>query len=211
MQSGASHGGGHRIGVGVGQGGQVVVFDEDPIVQPHAMVDSAPAAHGVFLESPPPGRGFAGVQDAGAGALQKADVAGGGRGDAGEALHEIQGHPFCREQGPRGADDFEQGGAGWAGLPVVDASEDPSVGGKFPESHFGEFKPRHGQRFAGVHPGRGFGVGGDAGQTGGVAGSEVFLEGLDNGHPNQLGIQSLHAARLQESRSGAQSAKRFNP
>jgi hypothetical protein len=54
-------------------------------------------AHGLLLELAEPGRGLAGVEDARAGALDRAHVPGGERRDAREPAQEVQRHTLGRE------------------------------------------------------------------------------------------------------------------
>ena len=85
-EAGEFYGLGERAG-----GGDVVVFDEDVLAEGGAVVHAAAAAHGVFLECAPAGCGLARIDDAGGGAGEGIRVAARLRGDAGEALNEIEG------------------------------------------------------------------------------------------------------------------------
>jgi hypothetical protein len=84
-------------------GGDVVVLDQDAVVERHPMVAPAAAAHRVLLERPPAGRGLARVDDVGAGAAHRFDVAAGERGDARQPLHEVQRRPLGFQDPERAA------------------------------------------------------------------------------------------------------------
>ena len=147
-KAGELHGLGERAG-----GGDVVVFDEDVFAEGRAVVHAAAAAHGVFFERAPAGRGLAGVDDAGGGAGDGVGVAARLRGDAGEALDEIEGGALGGEERRGGAGNGENLGA------VFDAV---AVGG-------GEFRLQ-----------RGIDAGEDGGGDVDAAEREV-LAGLDEG------------------------------
>ena len=90
----------------------MVVFDEDGVEQAGAMVAAAAAVDGVFFESAPAGRCFAGVVNAGGGAFDAADVLARERGDSGQAADEIQQRPFAGEHVAGGAGEFGEATAG---------------------------------------------------------------------------------------------------
>ena len=90
-RTGTLDGGGDGVRLLVAQGSEMVVLDENEIVEADAMIASAPAGDGVFLEAPPAGRGLARVENLGARATNRLDELRGERGDAGEALNKIEG------------------------------------------------------------------------------------------------------------------------
>ena len=112
-EAGELHGLGERAG-----GGDVVVFDEDVLAEGGAVVHAAAAAHGVFLECAPAGCGLARIDDAGGGAGEGIRVAARLRGDAGEALNEIEGGALGGEERCSGAGDGENLGAVFDAVPV---------------------------------------------------------------------------------------------
>ena len=96
----------HHVGQRLFQGGarlQVVVLDEDAVGQVQAMVVAAAHANAVLVQKPVSRRGFAGIDDAGAGAGHGAHIMVGGGGDAAHALHEVQGGAFGPQNGGGGA------------------------------------------------------------------------------------------------------------
>ena len=95
--------------VGQGNGGEVVVFDQQAIVKPHAVVDAAAGAYGIFFQKPPAGSGFAGVVNAGGGAGGRQNVSVSEGGNAGEALEEVEDDALGGEERAHGAADFEDG------------------------------------------------------------------------------------------------------
>ncbi len=76
----------------------MVVLDQHARREVHPVIGAAPRAHGVLLEHAPAGERLAGVEDLGAGALHRVDVARGDRRDAGQVLHEIQSDALGRQQ-----------------------------------------------------------------------------------------------------------------
>ena len=68
----------------------VVVLDQDRVIEPEAMVETAAAAHGIFLQRAQARRGLAGAADPHVGAGGVADIIGGQRRDAGEAADKVQ-------------------------------------------------------------------------------------------------------------------------
>ena len=76
----------------------MIVLDQHGFAQSAAVVPAAAAAHGVFFQPPPAGRGLAGVEDAGFRVGHQIDVLPRQRGDAREASQQIQQRPFGGEQ-----------------------------------------------------------------------------------------------------------------
>ena len=64
------------------------------------MIHAAAASDGILFESPPAGRGFAGVVDPRFGTRRLVDELARERGDPGEVAEEIQDRPFANEQVP---------------------------------------------------------------------------------------------------------------
>src|SRR5690606_16866171 len=91
--------------------GNVVVLDEDGVEQADAMVHAASCAHGIFLERAEPGRGFARVDDCGAGAGDGIDIATCQRGDAAQTTDEIECDALRRQQRAGAAADTGDPGA----------------------------------------------------------------------------------------------------
>jgi competence ComEA-like helix-hairpin-helix protein len=81
----------------VGQGRQVVVFDEDRVVEPHAVVPASPHANRVFVEQTPARHRFSRVVDAAAGAGHGVYKSAGGGGHARHPAEKVEHHPFGRE------------------------------------------------------------------------------------------------------------------
>ena len=68
---------------------QMVVLDEERLAEVEPVIGPAAAADGVLLEIAQAGRGLAGVQQRGTGAVQLGDAAGGQRCDPGEAAEQV--------------------------------------------------------------------------------------------------------------------------
>ena len=94
---------------GEGNGGEVVVLDQQAVIEAHAMVQPAAATDGVLFQQAVAGGGFAGVIDAGSCALDGIDEATGLGGDAGEALDEIEDDALSGKQRTERAGDQGQG------------------------------------------------------------------------------------------------------
>src|SRR5690348_4507282 len=101
--------GADRIGDAAGRG-NVVFLDQDRVVETHAVVVTAAAAHGVFLGEAQTRNGLAGVEDLRAGAGDRIGVAARHRGGAGKGLQEIERVPLARHQRARVAFHFAQHG-----------------------------------------------------------------------------------------------------
>ena len=82
-------------------GGQMVVFDEQAVIQAHAVVMPPTGEDGVFVEEAQTGHGFAGVEDLSGGALDAADKFLREGGDAAHALEKIQDHALGGEERAR--------------------------------------------------------------------------------------------------------------
>ena len=104
----ALDGGGDGIRFFAVQCGKVIVLDEHHIEQAEAMVVSAAARDGVFLETPPAGRGFARVQNLRVSSFDGLDELRGQRGDAGKPLDEIQRDALGAQNGAGRAGNFQQ-------------------------------------------------------------------------------------------------------
>jgi hypothetical protein len=97
-------GGFFRAGNGAGEiveraeEGEVVVLEHDAVEETEAVIPATAAGHGVFFQHAPAGRGLARIQEAGAGFAEGVGVAAGLGGDAAEALEEIEGYAFGREE-----------------------------------------------------------------------------------------------------------------
>ena len=61
--AGARNGGGDGVRLFIPQRGEVVVLDENHVEQANAMIFPAAAGDGIFLKTPPAGRGFARVEN----------------------------------------------------------------------------------------------------------------------------------------------------
>ena len=68
---------------------QVVFFDENCVVEAHAMTDPTPTADSVLFQDPETGGGFSGVQDPRARALDRLGIFRRPGGDSREALKKI--------------------------------------------------------------------------------------------------------------------------
>ena len=67
------------------------------VEEAEAVVDAAAHGDGVFVQGTEAGDGLAGVEDAGAGSGDRVDECAGERGDAAEALEEVEGGAFAGE------------------------------------------------------------------------------------------------------------------
>ena len=72
--------------------GDVIVLDEKAGGEIDAVIGAAAAEHRVFLEGPHAGHGFARIEHAGVGALNRVGVFARERGDAAEVLQQIENH-----------------------------------------------------------------------------------------------------------------------
>jgi hypothetical protein len=68
----------------------VVLLDQDRVVETGAVVLSPARHHGLLLEDAQARRGLAGVEDPGAGALDRANEPGGEGGDARQVSEEVE-------------------------------------------------------------------------------------------------------------------------
>ena len=86
----------------------VIVLDENAGGEIDAVIGSPAAEDGVFFKGPHAGDGFARVEHAGAGALNRVSIFTGERGDAAEVLQQVEDHALATEQDARVvADDGE--------------------------------------------------------------------------------------------------------
>src|SRR5262249_58387291 len=99
------------FGGGGGQGGEVFLLEKDWVKKPKPWVWPPAAAHRVLLEAAPARRRLPSVQDANARSFHRRDEARRQRGDSGQALDEVEGHAFRREQGAGGAGHASEHGA----------------------------------------------------------------------------------------------------
>ncbi len=76
---------------------KVVVLDEHGVVEAEAVIETAAAAHGVFLELAQSRRGLAGFDNPRLGACDGIHQRARGRGDAGEVACEVQRHALRGE------------------------------------------------------------------------------------------------------------------
>jgi hypothetical protein len=97
----------------------MVLLDENRVVQTHAVVFTAAAAHGVFLRGAQARQGFAGVEDDGARTGHGLHVTTGDGGGAGQGLQEIERRALAGKQGARRAFERAQHLVGAHGLGVV--------------------------------------------------------------------------------------------
>ena len=128
----------------------VVVLDHRDVVQAHALVGAAAAAHGVLLQGPQPRRGLAGVQDHRAGALEGVGPATGVRGDAGEPAEQVQQGALAHQHGPGGAAQDGQHVAAPHHVTVLAARLDVDLGRAEPLGH----RPEHDRTAAAARPPR---------------------------------------------------------
>ena len=76
----------------------MVLLEHGRVIQPHAVVDAAAAAHRVFLQQTKPRGGLAGVGQTHTGALKLGHQCSGGGGNAREAHGQVQGGAFPSHQ-----------------------------------------------------------------------------------------------------------------
>ena len=120
--------------------GEVVVLGEHLVEEAEAVVGGAACAHGEALELAEPGRGLARVEDRGAGAFDGIDEPARERGDAGQALEEVEGGALGGEQRSRGASRCERGVAGGEFVAVIFERGDFDVGGNLAEDFGGDIR-----------------------------------------------------------------------
>ena len=178
----ALDGGDDGVRLCITQRGEVVVLDEHHIEHAHAMVASATAGDGVFLEPPPAGRRLARVENLCRRAFDGIHELRGQSGNTGQPLDKIQCDPFGAQNGAGRTGNFQQNFAAVDAPAVFGQSFNFDCGRKFAESGFGEIEPGDDERFTRAHDGpgrRGFGHGGECRR---VAAADV------------LGQRGLHGA-----------------
>ena len=169
-------------------GGDVIVLDEDGVVQTKTVVGDAAGRGGLFLEQAEAGGGFAGIEDADAGAFDGADVARGEGGDTGEALEEVECDAFAGQERARGTFDVGDGVAGGEMVAIVgsefeEADAAAEVIDDRQDDGAGENEVLAGEEGTG-----GLGVSGDAGVGGDIARADVFVEGAGDSFAEPGGI-----------------------
>jgi hypothetical protein len=142
----------------------------------------------LFFEQAKAGGGFAGIEDADAGAFDSADVARGQGGDAGEPLEEVEGDAFAGEERARRTFDVGDGRPGGEMVAVVGAEfEEADTAAEViddgQDDGAGENEILAGEEGAG-----GLRVSRDAGVGGDIAGADVFVEGAGDGFAEPGGI-----------------------
>jgi len=102
----------------------MIVLDEHQVIETDAMIAPAPASHGVFLEAPPAGCGFARVENLRVRVFDGVHELRGERGDAGKPLHKIQRDAFSGENRARWTGNLQQRFAVVHALAVSDENFD---------------------------------------------------------------------------------------
>src|SRR6266568_4339596 len=174
----------------------MVVLDEHQIVEADAMVASAAAGHGVFLEAPPTGRGFARVENLRVCSANCRYESGCERRHARKPLNEIERHAFSGENGPRRAGNLQQSCALSCTLAIAGEPLDFDCGGKLAKGGFGEFKTSHDEWFAGAHECSGRRGGRHGGERGRVAAADVLVQRGANGAADFFRCGALHGASM---------------
>ena len=109
----------------------VVVLDQDRVIEPKAVIETAAAAHRIFLQRAQARRGLAGAADPHFGAGGVADIIGGQRRDAGEPADEIQRGTLARQHRARRARNRQHMHAGGDRAAVADMGLDADVRRQF--------------------------------------------------------------------------------
>src|ERR1035441_9941588 len=112
------------------------------------MVPTAAARHRVLLQPPPARGGLARVEDLRSRSFDGIDVLGGERGDAAEALEEVQGDAFSAQQSASGAGNMQEGLALRNAMAVLNGTGDLHIRGKLAKGSFGKGQARDYQRLA---------------------------------------------------------------
>lgn len=89
-----------RLGNGAafGPGGEVVVFDQHAVVEPHPVIRTAAAADSVFLQGPPAGQRFASVENLRTRPRGRVDELSRQRGDPAQMRQKVEHRPFAGQQ-----------------------------------------------------------------------------------------------------------------
>lgn len=196
--SGAPDGGGDGVGQFGGEGGEVIVLDENHVPETDTVILATAAGDGVFLEGAPAGGGFPGVEDAGGGSPDGGDETVCGCGDAREVLDEIEGGAFGGQEGAGGTFDDQGGLAGGEVCAVSDAVGELDLGGNLGEGRDGEWGTSENKGFAGAQDRAGAGIGGDAGESGDIARPDVLAQGADDGIPGIHRVEVQHGGNRAE-------------
>ncbi len=154
----------------------MIILEHHHVVEADAVVGAAAASDGVLLEETHVGRRLAGVEELGIEALEHGDHTAGLGGDAGEALHEVQGCALGGEDGARRTLDGHHNLALEDSIPVVFQKIHSQIiinYLKHPFAHFGATKDAI---LFGHHLGRALGRGRDAGERGVVAIADILAE-----------------------------------
>jgi len=148
-------GGAHRR-ADVADGGDVVIFDHDPVVEPQPVVVAAPGADGVLLEEPEAGGGLAGVQQPDRRAGQGGGVLPGQGGDPRQPLDDVERGAFAPQQRAGGRLHFGQHRPGGHGGALGDVPPDEAHRRiEQPENLDGEVQAGQDAGFAGAEHGPG--------------------------------------------------------
>lgn len=177
--------------------GDVVILDQHPVIEPHAVVHRPAEAAGVFGQLAIAGNGFAGVEQAAFGMFDLAHIGAGQGGDARQMLQDIERGAFRRQQFPRIAGDAQNGAAGddfdAVGGDDLDLRRRIAAFDDFDrKKHAGDddMLPRH-------HGGGELQVGGDGRKRRQVAAADILIKGVFDemtqffleqgniGHPNR--------------------------
>ena len=104
----------------------MVVLDQDGVIQPEAVVHSAAAAHGVFLQRAQARRGLAGVDDDGARPLHRLHIGARKSGDPRQPPEQVERRAFCGQKRAGVGVHAGEHGAGLSVSAVRNGDLDPS-------------------------------------------------------------------------------------
>jgi len=167
----------------------VVVLDQDPVVEPVAVVPPPADPHAVLVKNPQARHGLAGVENHGLRAGDGPDELRRQRGDPAHPLQEVEGDPFGREDAGQVAPDRGQDGPTGHVRAVLERRRKGKAGVTQSEGFSKDLQTGHDQIFLGKGRRRPlFGPREDAGRRQ-VPRADVFLERSADDPPDRFHLQ----------------------
>ena len=187
--------GGDGIRRFIPQCGEVVVLDENHVEQTDAMILPTAASDGVFLKSPPAGRGFSGVKNLSGRPADRFNKLRGCRRNSRKPLEKIQRDALGAQDGAGRTGNFQQDFSCDNSLSVTRKPFNFDFRRKFAESGFGEIQAGNDERFARPHDGFGRRVRWNSCQRRGVAAADILGKCGADGSADFCGGQ-FHAVKM---------------